>query len=472
MKKRFCALSITMIMTACSLTACTGKNNGASGSGEPVATAPATENAQTSEAVEEPVITSVDAPITEGWDESRKIFIYSWNDDLKVRLDMVLAKYPQYRDYCEYIDLNMSGTDEDYVKAIEEAMKNSDKYPSIIPSDDALTASFTESGEVLSMDELGITADMYSGAYRYTIERASYNGNLMALTWQATPGCFVYRTDIAELVLGSSDPQTVQEAVNDWDAFFATADRIKASGYKMLSGPDDISYAALDQQTDPWITVSADGTELLSLDDSISSYFENSKRLYDGGYTDRTVMGDSDWSANFEDDVFGYFGYPEFVYNSIATTEDSEKSTFGKWSICRGPVSFHKGGTYLCVGRETSNPALCRFLLYELCCDKDMMYEISAKTSDFVNNSEAMEQILADGAGKAPVLGECDPVEIWLAAAPEISLDNGSYLDGSLKEIAIRTAAEYNSGGFKSVEDAVEHVKEEAGKTHPQLMVD
>jgi hypothetical protein len=101
-----------------------------------------------------------------------------------------------------------------------------------------------------------------------------------------------------------------------------------------------------------------------------------------------------------------------------------------------------------------------------------MMYEISAKTSDFVNNSEAMEQILADGAGKAPVLGECDPVEIWLAVAPEISLDNGSYLDGSLKEIVIRTAAEYNSGGFKSVEDAVEHVKEEAGKTHPQIMVD
>ena len=123
MKKRFCALSITMIMTACSLTACTGKNNGVSGSGEPVATAPATENAQTSEAVEEPVITSVDAPITEGWDESRKIFIYSWNDDLKVRLDMVLAKYPQYRDYCEYIDLNMSGTDEDYVKALMRLFK-------------------------------------------------------------------------------------------------------------------------------------------------------------------------------------------------------------------------------------------------------------------------------------------------------------------------------------------------------------
>lgn len=362
MKKRYLALSMTIIMAAGSLVACGEKNNSGNTGDIPVTTVSATEAAQPSEAVtDSPAPITVNAPVTEGWDESRKIYIYSWNDELKTRLDMVLAKYPQYRDYCEYINLDMPGTDAGYLKAIEEAMKDPDKYPSIIPSDDAVTESFIESGEVLSMEDVGITADMYADAYRYTVERASFNGSLMAVTWQATPGCFAYRTDIAELVLGSSDPQAVQEAVNDWDSFFETADRMRAAGYKMLSGPDDISIAALDQQTSPWITVSADGTEILSLDDSVASYFEKSKRLYDGGYTDKTVVGDSAWEANFEDDVFGYFGNPEFVYNEISTSPDSEKSSFGKWSICKGPVSYHQGGTYLCVGRTRPIPRFADF---------------------------------------------------------------------------------------------------------------
>lgn len=70
---------------------------------------------------------------------------------------------------------------------------------------------------------------MYSNAYQYTVDYATIDGKLKGMCWQATPGCFIYRTDIAEEVLGTSDPAKVQEYVKDWDTFLDTAESPSSS---------------------------------------------------------------------------------------------------------------------------------------------------------------------------------------------------------------------------------------------------
>lgn len=66
---------------------------------------------------------------------------------------------------------------------------------------------------------------MYKNAFPYTIEYGSVGGKLKVMSWQSTPGCFVYRTDIAEKVLGTSDPDEVPKYVKDWQTFMAAVEK-------------------------------------------------------------------------------------------------------------------------------------------------------------------------------------------------------------------------------------------------------
>ena len=475
MKKKLLSVLLSTAMVASLLVGC-------GSSSEEAAPAETTEEAteETTEEVTEeeaePETTEVteaatmEAPSTDGWDESKKIYTYSWNDEFGSRLDLVLDKYPEYKDYVEHVNLGVSGTDGTYQTAVETAIETGDeKYPSLIAADNDVAKNFTESDYTMNLADAGLTDDMYANAYNYTVQYGTVDGNLKAVTWQAAVGNFTYRADIAEEVLGTSDPAEVQEYVKDWDTFFDTADKMKEAGYAMLSGPDDIKYAIWDQQTQPWVTVDADGNETLTLDDCVSDYFEKAKKLYDGGYTDQTSMRSDAWSANFEGDVFGYFGCTWFVYWSIATTEDSATSTYGDWRVCQGPVGYHWGGTYVCIGADTPNPELAAFLLYELCCDSDMMASIEEETKDFVNNKEAVAKVIADGAGASDILGGQNPVETWAQAALDIDLSNSTYMDANLKAIMDKASEGYNAG---TIDDPVQYVKDEVASTYDYITVE
>jgi len=439
---------------------------------EPATEEPAEEEPAEPETTEATEAATMEAPSTDGWDDSMKIYAYSWNDEFGSRLQYVLDAYPEYSDYVEYINLGVSGTDGTYQTAIDTAMEAGDKYPSLFAADNDVAKYYTESDMTMPLADAGITNDMYANAYQYTVDYATYDGQLKALTWQATPGNFTYRADIAEEVLGTSEPEEVQEYVKDWDTFFETAATMKEAGYAMLSGPDDIKYAVWDQQTQPWVTVADDGSETLTLDSAVTDYFEMAKKLYDEGYTKNTSMWSDAWSANFEGDVFGYFGCTWFVYWCIATTEDSETSTFGQWRVCEGPVSYHWGGTYVMIGADTPNPELAAFLLYELCADPEIMYTIEEETMDFVNNKEAVANIIADGKGASDILGGQNPVETWADAALEIDLSNSTYLDSALKAIMDKASEGYNAGTYATVDDAVQYVKDEVAKQYDYITVE
>mgnify|MGYP002857473873 CR=1 FL=1 len=405
-------------------------------------------------------------PDTTGWDNSKKIYAYSWNDEFGNRLQYVLDAYPQFKDYVEYVNLGVSGTDGSYQQGINAAIADGAKYPSLIAMDNDVAKYFTEAPEnedyaTLNLDDLGVTPDMYVNAYKYTIDYATYDGHLKALTWQATPGCVVYRSDIAEEVLGVSDPADVQEYVKDWPSFFETAQKMKDAGYFMTSGNDEIKYAVWDSQSQPWITVDGNGNESLTLDYAVNQYFGLSKMLSNGGYTDNSNMWSDGWNANYEGDVFCYFGCTWSLYWCMQFNGDEpgDGTTRGLWRTTTGPTGYHWGGSYVSILKDSPNPELAAFLAVSLCTDDDIMYNISADTFDFVNNKAAMAKILADGKGASNITGDQNPVETWIDSACYIDLSNSSYLDSEIKAAIDKAAEAYWAGTISTVDEAVQQVE-------------
>ena len=453
--KKALALSLAMAM-GLSLVACGGNDDATT-----EATEAASDDATEATEADASATGAIAAPSTDGWDDSKKIYAYSWDEDFSKKMNVVLDKFPEYKDYVEFVTLGVGGTTDEYKTAIDTALTSGDKYPSLIPADNDVAKYWSEDDtKTANLTDLGFTDDVMANSYDFAKQYGTYNGELKAVTWQATAGSVFYRRDIAKEVLGSDDPETVQAALADWDKFFETADKLKDAGYKIVSGPSDVKYAIWDTQSQPWVT--DDGSsEKLTLDGAVTEYLETGKKIYDGGYSNNTALWDSSWAADMANDskVFCYFGCPWFIGSM-----QGNGAVDGNWGAVTGPTSYHWGGTYVMVGKDTPNPELCAFLLYELTCDPDVGVDITNKTGDCVNNKAANERLingeLSSGNAAQKFLGGQNPIEVWAASAEGINLSNTTYQDASIKAFIDEAATAYNSNTYTSVDDAVKYIED------------
>lgn len=107
--KKALALSLALAM-GLSLVACGDKTDNStteSKSSEATSEAASSEDASSEEASSEDAsgAAKIEAPSTDGWDDSKKIYAYSWDEDFSKKLNVVLDKFPEYKDYVEFVHL-------------------------------------------------------------------------------------------------------------------------------------------------------------------------------------------------------------------------------------------------------------------------------------------------------------------------------------------------------------------------------
>lgn len=412
----------------------------------------------------------MEAPSTDGWDDSKKIYAYLWDADGEGKVNNVINQIGM-GDYIEVVNINAGGQSDEYKNAVNNALDGGDKYPSIILADEGIAKLWSETDKTADLGSIGVSSDMYANAYSYTVNYGNYNGAQKALSWQATPGCFIYRADIAAEVLGTDDPAEVGSKISDWDKFMEVAEQMKGAGYKMVSGTNEIKYPVLNQRANPWVDIASDGTETLKLDDTLSSYIEKAKVLYDNDYTNKSGQWDGGWSGSMaEGDVFGYFGCTWFI-GSMEGNCPSDAKNFGQWRTTTGPESFYWGGTYVMVGADTPNPELAAYFVYAMCCDEDVMYNLSKDTGDFVNNKAAVEKLVADGIGARDILGGQNPFQTFSDAATSINVQS-TYIDGNILSYVDEASNSYNSGDISSLDDAIQYIKDQVKTNFDYIVVE
>lgn len=320
--------------------------------------------------------------------DGETIYIYSWNQELGNRLDAFLEVYPEYAGRIEYVCLDMGGTSSEYNYEAENSV-NTDMPASIIAYDYSVSDYFSNKDMYVSMESVGITDEMYANSYQYNIDYATYDGELMALTWQNSAGCFTYRSDIAIEVFGTDDPAVIQEKVADWDSFLETAETLKQHGYYIISSMDDITY---------------DGYNFAELPSQ-----EVVDAMEANGYSASTMRWSSDWTDDMSENVFGYFGCQWFVNWSLWCEEDIS------FRVCEGPMKFVWGNTYLGITHDCPDKEFAAFVLYSLCCDPNVMYLNATYEYEIPNNTVVMEQLIEEGQTLTPEgqIGDQNPLPIY-----------------------------------------------------------
>ena len=416
--------------------------------------------------------------------------IYCWNDEFQSR----------FRDYYpDYVSTNKAGDidtleDGTLVKwtmvanqgsAYQDALDNALQNRGSAAKDDQIDMFLMEADYALKyansdytldvIKDIGLTTADMANQYQYTKDIVTdEDGAIKGSSWQATPGLYAYRRDIALEVLGTEDPTAVQAELSDWTKFDAVAEDMHTAGYKMLSGFDDAYRTFSNNVSAPWV----DANKKIVLDQNILNWIEQTKDYTDKGYNNQTSLWSAEWSADQgpEGEVFGFFystwGINFTLLGNSLADPDGEKvegnGHFGDWAVCQGPESYYWGGTWIAGVDGTDNIGLVKDIMLELTCDKEIMKQITLDTEDFTNHKAGMQEIADDPEYGSAFLGGQNHVALFVESADQIDMSNISPYDQGLNE-GIQTAMRDYFLGTVTYEVALDNFYDAALTKYPAL---
>ena len=421
-------------------------------------------------------------------DAGKTLNIWCWNDEFQSRFN---DYYPEVKKVSKDKSTTTlkDGTvvkwtinpneNNNYQNKLDEALLNQEKASAddkidifLIEADYALK--YVDSDYTMPIKDLGITDSDISKQYKYTQDVVTDSeGNLKGLSWQGCPGVLFYNRAAAKEVLGTDDPDEVQKSVSDWDAFNATAEKMKAAGYKMTSTANDTYRVYSNNVSKKWVS----DDKKIQIDDNIMKWVDDSKKLVDAGETGTADLWSDDWKKGFypEGKVFSYFGPAWLVNFSLAADESGSIGNQGGWGAAQGPQGFFWGGTWICAAAGTDNADLVKDIMLKMTTDDDIMKDIVVKDDDFVNNSTVMDG-LADGTimGKddkpytSTILGGQNPLPMYIAGVKTLDLSNLSAYDQGCNEEFQKAMKDYFEGNCDK-DTAIETFKKAVIEKYPDL---
>ncbi|MCI7130160.1 MAG: ABC transporter substrate-binding protein [Lachnospiraceae bacterium] len=409
--------------------------------------------------------------------EGGVVNIYCWNTEFKGIYEQYAADLAESHgvevnfvvitnDYSAY------QTNLDEMLAEQEQVIDDDKVDIFLIEADYASKYIKSDATLDVIKDIGLTEEDLSQQYQYTKDIVTEEGALKGVSWQATPGLFAYRRSIAKQVLGTDDPDQVQEKLKNWDSFDQVAKQMYDSGYKMLSGYDDSFRTFSNNMSQPWVE-----NNKIRIDDSMKRWVDQTKTYTEKNYNNQTSLWSPGWSADQGPDgkVFGFF-YSTWginftlMGNSLADSNAEAKvgnGIYGDYAVCEGPQPYYWGGTWICAAKGTDNVPFIKDLMYRLTCDAQTMKQITMDTLDYTNNQTAMDEI-ANSDYSSDFLGGQNHIALFAEAATKIDMSNVGPYDSGLNEKFQSAMHEYFEGKV-DYDTALDNFYRLASERYPEL---
>ncbi|MCM1254181.1 MAG: hypothetical protein NC321_15280 [Clostridium sp.] len=473
MKKKLLSALLSTAMVASLLAGCGssgGASNDAAADNSASSTTDTSTNTSTAAPAADTTASSGDAAAS-----GDKFYIYSWNTELQERLAYVFDANPGMEERIEYVNVGDSAV---YQEKIDQLLQTPDAedYPDMIAFEAGYIMKYTNSDFTIPVTDCGITDADMAEMYPYTITIATdqRNNSVKGLSWQACPGAFTYRTDLAESLLGVTSPEEMQAKIDTWDKFLDTAREIKeksGDATRILSSNGDVVNTFMSNKTEPWVT--SDG--VFHMDSAMEEYMDVVQVLESEDLTQKTAQWSDEWNAGAASDaVFGYFGCTWFLHWTIKANCGGDAvgaGTYGLWNMCEGPASYYWGGTWLGATSGCSDTELAGQIMKTLCCDTEVMTKLSEETLDYVNNKTAMKSLSDAGKGAYDFLGGQDFIAVFSPLAENVDVSWMSAYDQKVNELLDTQVTAY-AKGEKDKDTAIADFKTAVAEAYPAVTVE
>lgn len=404
---------------------------------------------------------------------SDSIVIWGWNTDFD-KLKTVLTQY--YPDIAKRIVFVNAGGSDYYQSKIDEILKDKTNslYPDIMLLEVDYVKKYVNSDYLLDISDLGITSSDTANMYKYNLDLGTdTSGKTHALFWQATPGSFQIRADLAKQYFNTTDPAELQDKYfSSWDKIIAASKTVnQASGgkVKLLSGYNDVIRVYLNSARKVgWY----DSNDVIQVDDSMKQYMELSKTLYTDQTTFNTTQWGTDWAALKAGDgksttaCIAFAGCPWYTYWCL--TDTWKNNTI----LVQGPAQFYWGGTGLAATVGCSDKAAAGTIIKALTCNTEVMEAINAANGDYVNNKVAIKDLIASKTGNNEMIYNNQQDILTFYSDKCESIDASTVTDVDQKAQSLfQTQVDQYAMGKKDISTAISDFKKNLKDLYSYLKV-
>lgn len=393
-------------------------------------------------------------------DLSGTLEVWGWTTDPEYQIEAFEKAYPNVT-----VNYTMIGTD--YDTKMQTIVDNRTEGPDVFYADVKTVKNYIESDawETLNADPYNIDV---SDSEDYTVKLGSdSDGNVKALSYQATPGGFWYKRDLAKKYLGTDDPDEISEMLSTTEGMLDVAEKLKAGSngetHMFASYKDLWQFANYGMRSVAWI----DGNKF-QMDDYIPEFFDLAKTVRDNGYDAKIDTWSEAWYASCADD--SVFGYAEPTWGLQYVIQTGAPDSEGNWGIASMPAAYFNGGSYLGVYQESQNKELAAEYVKFVCTNKDFLAQYAKDKGDYTSLKSVNKEI-ADGGYEESWCAGQNTFKFFSDQMDKINTDIVTKYDDTIGNLMLNNVDLYLNGQLDK-DAAIAQFKDDVASNYRRLDVE
>ena len=393
-------------------------------------------------------------------DLSGTLEVWGWTTDPQYQIEAFEKAYPNVT-----VNYTMIGTD--YDTKMQTIVDNRTEGPDVFYADVKTVKNYIESDawETLTDDPYNIDV---SDSEDYTVKLGSdSDGNVKALSYQATPGGFWYKRDLAKKYLGTDDPDEISEMLSTTEGMLDVAEKLKAGSngetHMFASYKDLWQFANYGMRSVAWV----DGNKF-QMDDYIPEFFDLAKTVRDNGYDAKIDTWSEAWYASCADD--SVFGYAEPTWGLQYVIQTGAPDSEGNWGLASMPAAYFNGGSYLGIYQESQNKELAAEYVKFVCTNKDFLAQYAKDKGDYTSLKSVNKEI-ADGGYEESWCAGQNTFKFFSDQMDKINTDIVTKYDDTIGNLMLNNVDLYLNGQLDK-DAAIAQFKDDVASNYRRLDVE
>lgn len=393
-------------------------------------------------------------------DLSGTLEVWGWTTDPEYQIEAFEKAYPNVT-----VNYTMIGTD--YDTKMQTIVDNRTEGPDVFYADVKTVKNYIESDawETLTDDPYNIDV---SDSEDYTVKLGSdSDGNVKALSYQATPGGFWYKRDLAKKYLGTDDPDEISEMLSTTDGMLDVAEKLKEGSngetHMFASYKDLWQFANYGMRSLAWV----DGDKF-QMDDYIPEFFDLAKTVRDNGYDAKIDTWSEAWYASCADD--SVFGYAEPTWGLQYVIQTGAPDSEGNWGLASMPAAYFNGGSYLGVYQESQNKELAAEYVKFVCTNKDFLTQYANDKGDYTSLKSVNKEIADSGYEESWCAGQ-NTFKFFSDQMDKINTDIVTKYDDTIGNLMLNNVDLYLNGQLDK-DAAIAQFKDDVASNYRRLDVE
>ena len=393
-------------------------------------------------------------------DLSGTLEVWGWTTDPQYQIEAFEKAYPNVT-----VNYTMIGTD--YDTKMQTIVDNRTEGPDVFYADVKTVKNYIESDawETLTDDPYNIDV---SDSEDYTVKIASDSeGNVKALSYQATPGGFWYKRDLAKKYLGTDDPDEISEMLSTTEGMLDVAEKLKAGSngetHMFASYKDLWQFANYGMRSVAWV----DGNKF-QMDDYIPEFFDLAKTVRDNGYDAKIDTWSEAWYASCADD--SVFGYAEPTWGLQYVIQTGAPDSEGNWGLASMPAAYFNGGSYLGIYQESQNKELAAEYVKFVCTNKDFLTQYANDKGDYTSLKSVNKEIADSGYEESWCAGQ-NTFKFFSDQMDKINTDIVTKYDDTIGNLMLNNVDLYLNGQLDK-DAAIAQFKDDVASNYRRLDVE